>query len=234
MAEILSTADCSSAIERIIKNAKDKLYLISPYMKISPLLKVQLEQLDNRVSTITIKVVARTDKVQVDEIAFLQKLKNVQILTLGNLHAKCYMNEETAVITSLNLYDFSERNNVELGIKIEKTKDPELYNEVFNEVSSIIGQSKKYEFKVIEREASKKEPVKIEKSVNTAEKGFCIRCGKEIEINLDKPLCNTCYQSWAKYGDPTYPENCCHICGKESKQSYSKPICYNCFKKIKK
>jgi phosphatidylserine/phosphatidylglycerophosphate/cardiolipin synthase-like enzyme len=233
MAELLSTAGCSSEIEKLIKNAKDKLFLITPYLKISPLLRVQLEQLDNRVSTITIKIVGRTDEIKVDEIAFLQKLKNVQILALENLHAKCYMNEEVAVITSLNLYQFSQQNNVEMGIKVEKAKDPELYDEIFKEVNIIIGQSKKYDIKIIEKTATPapKEPVKSQTSTQSLKKGICIRSGREIDYNIEKPLCNTCYQSWAKYGDYSYPEKYCLICGKESKQSYEKPVCYSCYKK---
>lgn len=236
MVEILSTAGCSSEIEKLIKNAKDKLYLISPFMNINDQIKSHLVQLDNRVSTITIKVVGKTDEVKVDEIAFLQTLKSAQILCVNHLHAKCYMNEDVAVITSLNLYEFSQQNNVELGVKIDRIKEPEIYAEVYKEVSNIISQSKKYELKLVPKESPKvfKEPIKISQSTKAIEKGFCIRCGRDIDVNLDKPLCNTCYQSWAKYSDPAHQEKYCHVCGKESKQSYSKPICYNCYKTMKK
>ncbi len=232
MAEYLTTAGSSSEIEKLIINSKDKLYLITPFMQLNKLLKPQLEQLDNRESTIDIRVVSRTDKINADDLAFLQKLKNVKIFTLDNLHAKCYINQDTAIVTSLNLYDFSQQNNIEMGIKVEKDKDAELYQNIYNGVDSIIRQSKKYDLKLVEKENQKvivKEPIKKIKP----ESGFCIRCGHEIELNPDRPLCNTCYQSWAKYGDTNYPEKYCHVCGRETNQSYNKPICYSCYKKVK-
>jgi len=232
MAEYLTTAGSSSEIEKLINNSKEKLYLITPFMQLNKLLKPQLEQLDNRESTIDIRVVSRTDKINADDLAFLQKLKNVKIFTLDNLHAKCYINQDTAIVTSLNLYDFSQQNNIEMGIKVEKDKDADLYQSIYNGVDSIIRQSKKYELKLVEKEPTKvttKEPIKKSKM----ESGFCIRCKHEIELNPDRPLCNTCYQLWAQYGDTNYPEKYCHVCGKETNQSYIKPICYSCYKKMK-
>ena len=234
MTELLTTVGSSNAIEQLIKNSKEKLYLISPYMQINPLLRTQLEQLDNRFSMIDIRVVSRTDKINADDMAFLQRLKNVKIFALDNLHAKCYVNQDTAIITSLNLYQYSQQNNVEMGVKIDKATDVSLFEAIDIEVQSILRQSKKYEFTMVKKEVTNipvKESVKKVQSQPIAKVGFCIRCGQEIGFNMDKPLCNTCYQSWAKYGDRSYPEKHCHICGKESKQSYEKPVCYSCYKK---
>ncbi len=38
------------------------------------------------------------------------------IILSQNLHAKCYLNEKAAIITSMNLYDFSQVNNNEMGV----------------------------------------------------------------------------------------------------------------------
>jgi hypothetical protein len=62
-------------------------------------------------------------------------------------------------------------------------------------------------------------------------RGYCIRCGRVIRENPNKPLCSKCYSIWAQYSDPYYHENFCHMCGKGSNQSYSKPVCYKCYKK---
>lgn len=246
MVEILSTNNCSSEIETLIKTTKKNLYLISPYIQLSSDLKSRLEQLDKNVPNVKVIIVTRTDKINDEDTTFFKTLKTVRVLPLHNLHAKCYMNEEFAIVTSLNLYEYSQKNNVELRVKIEKSKDNDLYDDLIKEISSILIQSEryqKYQNKVNEKDHSMIKPVETEKPRNIVDKiidvlfpseeGFCIRCSREIEVNPDKPLCKSCYQSWAKYGDRTYPENFCHLCGKESKQSYSKPICYNCYKKIK-
>ena len=117
MAEFLSTAGASNAIEQMIKSSKQRLYLISPYLQINPLLRSLLQQLDNKISTIDIRFVSRTDKINAEDMNFLQNLKNVKVFALDNLHAKCYLNEEMAILTSLNLYQYSQHNNIEMGIK---------------------------------------------------------------------------------------------------------------------
>ena len=62
-------------------------------------------------------------------------------------------------------------------------------------------------------------------------RGYCIRCGRVIRENPNKPLCEDCYSIWAEYSNPYYPENFCHICRKGSNRSYSKPVCHKCYKK---
>ncbi len=236
MADLLTTSESSSAIEQLIKNAKEKLYLISPFLQINPLLRTRINDIDITSSTIDIKIVCRTDKINVNDMEFLQGLKNVKILALDNLHAKCYLNQDTAIITSLNLYQYSEQNNREMGIKVDKNVDPNLYDAIYKEVESIMRESKKYEIKMVKNAApiASKETIKSVKQSQKASFGICIRCGQDIDFNIEKPLCNSCYQSWAKYGDVTYPEKFCHVCGKESKQSYDKPVCYGCYKTLKK
>ena len=46
-----------------------------------------------------------------------------------NLHAKCYLNENEALVTSMNLYEFSQQNNDEMGILVSKHDDPALYED---------------------------------------------------------------------------------------------------------
>ena len=64
--------------------------------------------------------------------------------------------------------------------------------------------------------------------------GHCVRCGKGMDYNPEKPLCDNCYKSWAKYHDPKYEEKYCHSCGNKAKTSFAKPVCYSCFKKYAK
>lgn len=48
------------------------------------------------------------------------------------------MNEELAIITSLNLYEFSQINNNEMGVLIRREEDGELYRETYDEAQRII------------------------------------------------------------------------------------------------
>ena len=53
----------------------------------------------------------------------MQQLNYVRISFCKNLHAKCYLNEESCIVSSLNLYEFSQVNNNEMGILISKDED---------------------------------------------------------------------------------------------------------------
>ncbi len=65
----------------------------------------------------------------------------------------------------------------------------------------------------------------------SVDKGFCIRCKKEIKLNIERPFCLKCYKEWAEYENPIYTEDHCHDCGKSYKTSMAKPVCITCFKK---
>lgn len=57
---------------------------------------------------------------------------------LPYLHAKCYLNEETCIITSLNLYEFSQVNNNEMGVLLTRADDAAVYREAYEEALRII------------------------------------------------------------------------------------------------
>ena len=56
----------------------------------------------------------------------------------STLHAKCYLNEKEAIVTSMNLYSYSQDNNDEMGIYVTKKEDPELYEEISNEAKRLL------------------------------------------------------------------------------------------------
>ena len=62
-------------------------------------------------------------------------------------------------------------------------------------------------------------------------KGHCIRCNKVIPLDPLRPLCYSCYQEWAKYGNRFYEEKYCHCCGEEKKVTVATPLCYSCYAK---
>jgi phosphatidylserine/phosphatidylglycerophosphate/cardiolipin synthase-like enzyme len=75
---------------------------------------------------------------QPQEIEWLRGMTYVRTSFCKNLHAKCYMNEEMCIITSLNLYEFSQVNNNEMGILIQRSDDSQLYKDAYEEAQRII------------------------------------------------------------------------------------------------
>lgn len=136
MAKFLNTSATNYFLEELIKNTADKLILISPYLKLNNRLKELLED-KNRLK-IDIRIVYGKNELQHKEINWLNKLSFIRTSFCENLHAKCYMNEKKGIITSLNLYEFSQVNNNEMGILISRTDDAQLYKDAYEEAQRII------------------------------------------------------------------------------------------------
>jgi hypothetical protein len=53
---------------------------------------------------------------KLDDFNFFKEFANIEIRYEKRLHAKYYANEETSILTSMNLYSFSQDNNIEAGV----------------------------------------------------------------------------------------------------------------------
>ena len=115
------------AIEDLIKEAKNKLVIISPYIDLSPTvisaLKGQLERNDknfelkilfgkNGKSELRLGKKPKLKK----SLEFFMQFPNVEIRFEELLHAKFYFNDYHLLFSSMNLYDYSEARNIEFGV----------------------------------------------------------------------------------------------------------------------
>src|SRR3989339_1916808 len=132
MAEFLTTSGVSFRLEELIKNAEDNLFLITPYLQINERIKGLLEDRNRRNTRIEI-IFGKSD-LKPSESEWIEGLANIRILYLQNLHSKCYLSESAAIVTSMNLYEFSQVNNHEMGIYVTKEKDESLYDEIRKEI----------------------------------------------------------------------------------------------------
>ncbi|NHB56909.1 phospholipase D family protein [Acinetobacter shaoyimingii] len=136
MAKFLNTSATNFYLEELIKNAKERLILISPYLRLNDRIKELLED-KNRLK-IDIRIVYGKSDLHPDEIKWMQKLDYVRLSFCKNLHAKCYMNEAECIISSLNLYEFSQVNNNEMGISVRKYEDDDVFKDAYEEAQRII------------------------------------------------------------------------------------------------
>lgn len=241
MAKFLNTTGVSYHLEELIKGTKDKLILISPYLQFTDRIKEHLTNLN--IQKKDIRIVYRENKLQVDENNWLESQIGIRTSLCKNLHAKCYLNENEAIITSMNLYEFSQQNNNEMGVYISKEKDADLYNAALEEVQRLLTISE--EIRVSVKKVVAGTPPKVEKDnpeaikstrkSTTKQTGYCIRTGVPIPFNIEKPFSITAYKKWSEYGDLEYPEKYCHFTGEESngETSFSKPILKKHWKKAK-
>lgn len=221
MAKFLTTSGTSHHIENIILGAKKELFLVSPYLQISKTFFERLRDASNRGVSITI--IYGKNNLQEFQLRSLQEIKNIQLYFFENLHAKCYFNEANMVITSMNMYEFSEKNNREMGILIQRKKDEDIFIDAVMETSSILESAFHMRNGNLHTQSTQGFPKNIQK-------GFCIRCETKIPYDPEKPYCRDCYYSWSEWENYDYVEKICHCCGKPEPTSMMKPECYKCYR----
>jgi phosphatidylserine/phosphatidylglycerophosphate/cardiolipin synthase-like enzyme len=136
MAKFLNTSATNYFLEELIKGARDRLILISPFLRLNDRIKELLAD-KNRLK-IDVRIVYGKSELQPQEIDWLRELTYIRTSFCKNLHAKCYMNEEMCILTSLNLYEFSQVNNNEMGVLLRRADDVELYQDAYEEAQRII------------------------------------------------------------------------------------------------
>jgi hypothetical protein len=244
MAKFLDGPGVQAAMTELIKNTDKQLFIISPYLKISTMMKNYLTSIDRKGLPITITYRPPNTNINDGDLSFFQDLDHLKLYQCENLHSKCYINEKEGIITSMNLHEHSQTHNWEMGIKFSRTDDPEIFADVTKELRTMGTQMKlqtipkkvaepqqksspaqgvhksapKYQEKLAYKptEAPNKSTLlKILDIVSGAE-GYCIRCGTGLKtFDLQKPYCDKCYASWARYKNPKYKEKFCHACGCE-------------------
>lgn len=220
-------------LERLIKDAKERLILVSPYLKINDRLRQLLDDQDR--FKIDIRVVYGKNELLPEENNWLRSKISIRTSYCKNLHAKCFLNETEALITSMNLYEFSQVNNEEMGVLVNRNNDPELFEGVHQEASRLIRISEELQVEVrkVTPKTSSSPRSKTTAKKAAPETGHCIRCSNEIKADPSVPYCKDCYAIWKRYGDENYVEKHCHICGIDNKSTMNKPTCYSCYRKYK-
>lgn len=121
MAKFLEGTGLNNAISDILSDAEETIILISPFIKLHHLYidKLKSKKDNHNISIIVVFGKNEDDKsksIKIDDIAFLKDFPNVEIRYESRLHAKYYANEKTGILSSMNLYDYSQNNNIEAGI----------------------------------------------------------------------------------------------------------------------
>lgn len=226
MPKFLTTHATAYYIEEVIQRAERELTLITPYLKLSRVLLDRLKDADRR--GVRIRIVYGKAELRPDERTKLGELEHLAVYFLENLHAKCYANQRQVVISSMNMYEFSEKTNREMGVLLSSADDAEAFGEAQREVESIVAAAE--EQRASRPSARPRQPARPAPEARPKPHGFCIRCAGRITYRPDAPLCPDCYSSWASWGNEDYPEKRCHRCGEAHQTSKARPLCHTCFR----
>lgn len=283
MAKFVTGEELEKAIYDIIWDAEQTLLIVSPYIKLDDYFKRLFDKHINNPKIHFIIVFGKNEgsvnkSMSKQNFEYLKKFLNISIVYVPNLHAKFYGNELKSVITSINLYDYSFKNNIEYGVVtdsgllniLSNNPDQDAWDtsmKIANQgeaifikrpvyekkmLSALLGKNyvksdivfditdKFYGFqgkKIYQEKKLSDFPESLdlgsESSIRPSREefeqqttGYCIRTGVKIPFNINKPLCDQAFRSWAQFGNADYPEKFCHKTGKPSngKTSLRKPI----------
>jgi phosphatidylserine/phosphatidylglycerophosphate/cardiolipin synthase-like enzyme len=187
MAKFLNTSATNYYLEEIIKAARERLIIISPFLKFNDRIRELLEDKDRM--KIDVRIVYGKSELSPTEINWLRSLAFVRASFCQNLHAKCYLNERSAIITSMNLYDFSQVNNNEMGVFVDRELEPDLYRETYEEAQRLIRVSEEVRLaaeKVEHRKEDDREPTAEAADTNGFQKLTMSRLAKALGLKTNE------------------------------------------------
>lgn len=130
MPKFLNTKGLSEWMSRIIEETERELVIISPYLQLSN--RIFQNLLDANSRGVQIIFIYREDMLNTYEKSKLLAIDNLNLMSHPNVHAKCMYNENFLLIGSMNLYEYSEKNNREMGILFHRIDIPELSDGSWN------------------------------------------------------------------------------------------------------
>lgn len=141
MTKFITGQELEKVVYDIIWDAEDIILIVSPFIKLDDYFKKLFDKHANNHKVHLLIVFGKNEgevsrSLSKADFDYFKKFLNVTVVYVPNLHAKYYGNERNGVVTSINLYDYSFKNNIEFGIYSEtsilsnftKTTDQEAWN----------------------------------------------------------------------------------------------------------
>ncbi|MCP9200814.1 phospholipase D-like domain-containing protein [Gramella sp. GC03-9] len=134
MAKYLDTSQISSELMQLLKEAKEKIILVTYSLQVNNQIQERLKTKSKVGSISEITIIYGNTKLKEQELKWMEEIEELKVYQKKNLHAKCYINENKAIISSMNLYDYSQTSNIEMGFLIERDKDKEAYEMMMEDI----------------------------------------------------------------------------------------------------
>lgn len=122
--ELIQPAEISGKIMTLIDHAKEEIIIVSPYNKFT-----YWKKLTQRIEKAKQRGVKIRWYIRKNVDSNVEKIRQIGIepIEIENLHCKLYLNEQHAVVTSMNLHEYSDTSSIDIGYLItEEDKYKEL------------------------------------------------------------------------------------------------------------
>lgn len=232
-----------TAIEQMVDRAEAIVVLITPYFKPWEGLVKALARA--RLRGVQVRLLIREDDDDSAIRAGPLGKAGVIVQKLERLHAKIYITEKQAMVTSANLYAPMERESWDVALCFDKNLDPINYEEIEKLVLATYTEVHR-----IERERMRPDDVEMkililsmqgkheeiramaEQGIHAAmaHHGFCVRCRSSCRHDIEDPLCENCHATMLATGEEIARTRACHACGKRHEGPIAKPYCWPCYR----
>jgi hypothetical protein len=230
-------------IYQVITDATVTITLVTPYLGLWEHLKTKIDEAINRKVGISFilrdfanEKFAKTHPAE--DIGWL-KSRDIQVIEVPNLHSKIYLNERTVLISSMNITEPSIANSRDFAMIVKSAEDANRFRAYVSILIEKFGRTRPANSigqrawnstsGLIRGIGSMQSPLSAGKQ--TGKVGTCIRCGDKMGFNKERPLCDDCYQKWAKFKNEDFREKRCHSCGKIAETTYARPLCITCWRR---
>lgn len=258
--EVLSGTEISREILLLIEGAREFLVLVTPYFDPWDRLSTEIKRAKTRPG-LKIRLLLRggEDRDKQEGKARDLEAHGVEVEYLKRLHAKVYISDTQAILTSMNLLKSSAMDSWEIAMRVDRARDATTYADILRHTGELLQRAKDERLIAVQpKVASEVEAFasllsaptkpspptarpappparstapapKADGARKRAGTGCCIRCAEPIPFNAEQPYCASCYKSWVKYKNEEYEEKHCHSCGKPRPTTMAKPLCKPCW-----
>jgi hypothetical protein len=160
--------EISSQIMTLIEEAEKKIIIVSPYVDIKnwDKLKRCLNNAIERKVAITFYVRENTKQ----DLEHLRQL-NVKLVLIKDLHAKIYLNDTYGIVSSQNLYQYSDINSIDFAYSTETEEEQYQLVKLINKyLSKTKTEQRSFPEKKPEPKKAEETKVKIEHKIFLKEK----------------------------------------------------------------
>lgn len=129
--------DCSSVSKELmmlIEEAKQELTFVSYSLQISDEIKEKLFKKYRENPNLDITIIYGNTKLNDNDTSWISKIPTMSVYQKKNLHAKCYVSENKVIVSSMNLYEYSQTHNFEMGILFSKEENEEEWKRLKEDV----------------------------------------------------------------------------------------------------
>lgn len=142
--KLIQPAEISGKIMTLFDQAKEEIIIVSPYNKFTYWKK--LTQRIEKAKQRGVKIKWYIRKNVANNVEQIREI-GIEPIEIENLHCKLYLNEQQAVVTSMNLHEYSDTSSIDIGYLIT---EEDKYKELTDFIDVYIDSYAITESKVIE------------------------------------------------------------------------------------